>query len=178
MSRRGEEMNIGEELKSMRERNNLPQKAVASDLYVNQTLVSKIELGERRASREFLKSSANLYEDAQYGFAVANEVAGDYVSPLATANKGIEWHRLALEAAFKQEAIEAIEHFNNVSLLRNPEFATADEIEQIKIGVEELLDVQLAINSFLARLEQVYPVSVKECMRNRVPTWKAAGWIE
>ena len=171
-------MDIGKELKKLRERKDLPQKAIASDMFVNQSLVSKIELGERRATEEFLKNSASLYNDAQYGFAVAYEVAGDYVPPLATANKGIEWHRLALEAAFKQEAKEAIEHFNNVSLVKHPNFATKEEIEQIEIGVKELLDVQIAINSFLAKLEQVYPISVKKCMKNRIPTWKATGWID
>src|SRR5690625_2653688 len=109
-------LSIGKELKGFRERNDLSQKTVASDLYVDQTLVSKIEQGKRKASDEFLKSSANLFNDAQYGFSVAHETAKNYVTPLATAGKAIEWHRLALEETFKKEALEAIEKFNNLSL--------------------------------------------------------------
>lgn len=171
-------MSIGKELKGFRERNNLSQKTVASDLYIDQTLVSKVERGERNASEEFLKNSVEAYSDAQYGFAVAHETARGYIPPLATANKGIEWHRLALEEVAITQMNEAIKHFERVSLVKHPEFVTEDEVQEISIGIKELLDVQTTINSFLARLEQVYPVSVKACMRKRLPEWKSKGWIK
>lgn len=171
-------MDIGKELKSLRVRKELSQENIASDMYVDQTLISKFERGTRKASKEFATASVSFYGDAQYGFGVARETAKEYISPLTIANEGIEWHRLALEEVFKKEAEEAIKHFNEVSLVKNPKFATDEEIRLIKEGINELLDVQAIINSFLVKLEQAYPVSVSECMKKRLSTWKAKGWIE
>jgi len=170
-------MNIGKSMKEMRDRKGVSQSNVADDLYVDQTMISKIEKNKRVASKEIATTSVSLYADARYGFEVARETAKDYITPLATANKAIEWHRLALEEVFKRQAQEAIDHFNKVSLVKNPDFVTEEETKEINDGVKELLDVQATINSFLAKLEQVYPVSVKESMRKRLPEWKAKGWI-
>lgn len=171
-------MSFGKSLRDMRERKNLSQKTLASDLYVDQTLISKVEHGKRNASEEFLKNSTTIYSDAQYGFAVAHEIAKDYITPLATAGVAIEWHRLALEETFKHQAIEAIEKFNEVSLVRHPQHVEEDEKEEIEAGIMELLDVQMSINSFLAILEQEYGICVKNSMKKRLPKWKAMGWIE
>lgn len=170
-------MSVGTALKGLRERKQFSQSNIASDLYVDQTMISKIEKGERSATIEFISRSAELYEDAQYGFELAHETIKDFITPLMSKNQGVEWHRLALEETFKVEAMEAIDHFNKVSLSKHPNFATDDELAEIRKGVKELLDVQASINSFLAILEQAYPLSVKECMRKRVPHWKSKGWI-
>lgn len=172
------EMDLGKSFRDMRLRQELTQENVASDLHISKQLVSHIETNRRNMSDELVKDSAKFYNDAIYGFEVAREFATDYITPLVTANKAIEMHRLALEEVFKQQATEAIDIFNEVSLVKNPEFVTENELEQIKIGVKELLDVQAILNSFLALLEQEYGISIKQCMRKRVPTWKAMGWIE
>lgn len=171
-------MSFGKSLRDFRERKNLSQKTLASDLYVDQTLVSKIEIGKRNASDEFLKNSASAYSDAQYGFAVAHETARGYITPLAAAGMAIEWHRLAMEETFKHQAIEAIEKFNEVSLVKHPDYVTDDDLKEIENGIQELLDVQMSINSFLTILEQEYEICVKTTMKKRVPKWKAMGWIE
>lgn len=171
-------MKVGKTLKDMRLRQGLTQENIANELHVSKQLVSHLENNRRNMTEDLVKSSIHTFDDAQFGFEMAHETASDYITPLATANKGIEWHRLALEEAFKREAKEAIEHFDKVSLLKHPDFATKEEIEQIKAGVKELLDVQIAINSFLARLEQAYPISIKKCMQKRIATWKATGWID
>lgn len=169
-------MNIGKSMKGMRNRKELSQSNVAGDMFVDQTMISKIEKGQRSATKELARESVGLYDDAQYGFEVARETARDYITPLVIANQSIEWHRLALEEVFINEAREAIEHFEKVSLVKRPELSTDEEIRSIEEGIKELLDVQTTINSFLAKLEQVYPVSVKDCMRKRISMWKAKGW--
>lgn len=171
-------MSIGKELKGFRERNNLSQKTLASDLFVDQTLVSKIEKGKRNATDEFLKNSARVFGDAQYGFSVAHETARNYITPLATAGIAIEWHRLALEETFKKEALQAIEKFNEVSLVKNPSYIEDHEVLEIESGILELLDVQMSINSFLTILEQEYSICIKASMKKRMPKWKSKGWIE
>lgn len=170
-------MSFGESIKDLRKRKNLSQKTLASDLYVDQTLVSKIETGQRNASDELMRNSASAYSDAQFGFAVAHEIASDYITPLATASVAIEWHRLALEETFKGQAMEAIKKFDEVSLVKNPAFVTDEEKKVIESGIKELLDVQMVMNSFLTILEQEYSICVKRSMRKRIPKWKAMGWI-
>ncbi|MGY0692659.1 hypothetical protein ACW2QC_07670 [Virgibacillus sp. FSP13] len=170
-------MNIGKPMKGMRERNELSQSNVANDLFVDQTMVSKVEKGTRKATNDLAQRSVSLYNDAQYGFEVARETARDYISPLATGGKAVEWHRLALEEVFKREAAEAIERFDEVSLVKPPQFVDEHEKSQIAEGIKELLDVQATMNSFLVSLEQEYEISIKDCMKSRLPKWKAEGLI-
>lgn len=170
-------MNIGKSLREMRERKGLSQANIASDMFVDQTYISKVELSQRTMSEEMVQKSVGMYSDAAYGFEVAREMAADYITPLVAANKAIEMHRLALEEVFKQQAAEAIEIFNQLSLVKNPAYVEEVEREQIACGIKELLDVQAVLNSFLVLLEQEYEISVKQCMRKRMPTWRAKGWI-
>src|SRR5690625_7986537 len=114
-------MNIGKSMKEMRDRKGLSQSNVADDLYVDQTMISKIEKNKRGTSKEIATTSVSLYADARYGFEVARETAKDYITPLATANKAIEWHRLALEEVFKRQAQEAIDHVNKERLAQKPD---------------------------------------------------------
>lgn len=169
-------MNIGNHLKNVRERKGYSQENTAHEMHISKQLVSHLENGRRNMTEDLAKHSISILNDAQYGYEMAHETAKDYITPLATANKAIEWHRMALAETFKKEAAEAIEHFNNVSLAKHPDFITEEEITEIITGVKELLDVQTTINSFLARMEQVYPISVKDCMKKRMPEWKARGW--
>jgi len=170
-------MSVAKSLRSLRERKEISQKAVASEMYVNPSYISKIEQEERDPTFSFVSQSASALNDAQYGFELAHETIKNYITPLMTKNQGIEWHRLALEETFKVEAQEAIDHFNNVSLAKHPGNATEEELAEIRKGVKELLDVQASVNSFLAKLEQAYPFTVKECMKKRLPEWKSKGWI-
>ncbi|ALX47487.1 helix-turn-helix domain-containing protein [Lentibacillus amyloliquefaciens] len=171
-------MKIGKSLKGMRERQGLSQSNVAHDLFVDQTMVSKVELNRRTASKELAKSSVNHYCDAQYGFEVAREMAQNYIAPLATGGEAVEWHRLALEEVFKKEVSKAIVRFDEVSMVKPPKHVDESEKQQITEGIKELLDVQTVMNSFLVSLEQEYEISIKDCMRARVPKWKSEGLIK
>lgn len=170
-------MKAGKHLKGVRGRKGYSQENTANELHISKQLVSHLENDRRNMTKDLVKHSVSTFSDAQYGFEMARETATGYITPLVTANQTIEWHRLALEEVFINEAEEAINHFNKVSLVKRPELATDDEIRTIEEGMKELLDVQATINSFLTRLEQVYPVSVRDCMNKRLPTWKVRGWI-
>ncbi|ALX49710.1 helix-turn-helix domain-containing protein [Lentibacillus amyloliquefaciens] len=171
-------MNIGKSLKDMRERNGLSQKNVADDLYVDQSMISKIELGKRMASEELAEKSVNRYNDAQYGFEVAREIAQYYITPLIIGGKAIEWHRLTLKEMFKHELTEVIDLFDEISLIKPPEHINQQERIQVSEGIKELLDVQAVTNSFIVRLEQEYNISVRDCMRDRVSKWKSEWLIK
>lgn len=171
-------MSVGTALKGLRERHNFTQSEIAEKFYVDQTLISKIEKGERKATPDFIAKSIDYYDDAQYGLELAHELIKSYVTPLLNKNQGVEWHRMALEETFKAEGMEAIEHFNNVSLAKNPDYVTTEELIEIKKGVKEVLDAIMSMVSFLVILEQTYPkISIKKCMREHIPHWKSKGWI-
>ncbi|WP_121615250.1 helix-turn-helix transcriptional regulator [Virgibacillus halodenitrificans] len=168
---------VGKSIKGLRKRQDLTQENMASDLHVSKQLVSHMENNRRTMSEELIKSSVSFYSDAAYGFEMARETARDYITPLTNGGKAVEWHRLALEEVFKREATEAINRFNEVSLVKPPQYVDEEEKSQIIEGIKELLDVQASINSFLVGLEQEYNVCVKDCMRSRLPEWKAKGLI-
>ena len=53
-------MNFGEQIKQLREQNQLLQRQVASVLEIDTAMLSKIERGERRAKREHIPILASL----------------------------------------------------------------------------------------------------------------------
>ncbi|WP_275583061.1 helix-turn-helix transcriptional regulator [Gracilibacillus alcaliphilus] len=171
-------MKAGRPLRGVRKRKELSQENVAHDLYISKQLVSHMENDRRTLSEELAKKSVSYFGEARYGYEIAHEIAADFIPPLATANKGIEWHRLALEETFKVQASEAIEILDKISLAKHPSFIDEEEKRSIELAVKELLDVQLILSSFLSKLEHAYPISVKDCMRKRLPNWKVMGWIE
>lgn len=170
-------MKVGKSLGNLRSRKGYTQENTASELHVSKPLVSHLENNRRSMTDDLAKQSVAVFDDAQYGFEIARETARDYITPLTTGGKAVEWHRLALEEVFKREAIEAINRFDEVSLVKPPEFVDEYEKSQIAEGMKELLDVQATMDSFLVRLEQEYGIPIKECMKSRMPVWKAEGLI-
>jgi transcriptional regulator with XRE-family HTH domain len=55
-------MNFGDQIKTLREKNNLLQRQVASSLDVDTAMLSKIERGDRRAKREYIPILAKLFD--------------------------------------------------------------------------------------------------------------------
>lgn len=170
-------MKVGKSLESLRDRKGYTQENAAREMHVSKPMVSHLENERRTMTRDLARHSVSAFDDAQYGFEIAHETARDYITPLVTAEKAVELHRLALEEVFKREANQAIDKFNEVSLVKPPEYVDENEKEQIKQGIGDLLDVQAIMNSFLMRLEQEYDISVKSCMKQRMPVWKSKGWI-
>ncbi|WP_010532476.1 helix-turn-helix domain-containing protein [Lentibacillus jeotgali] len=170
-------MKAGIELKALRKRKGYTQENVATELHVSNSFASHLENDRREMTKELAITSASAFNEAQYGFEIARKTAMDYIAPLTTTGDAIEWHRLALEQVFINKSKKAIERFNEFSFVQPPEFADNDELDQIKERAEELLDLQMIINSFLACLEQEYGISIRECMKSRLSYWKSEEWI-
>lgn len=170
-------MKIGKSLREVRERKGYSQENIANVMHVSKQLVSHLENNRRDMTEDLAKQSASVLSDSQYGFEIARKTAMDYIAPLTTTGNAIEWHRLALEQVFINKSKKAIERFNEFSFVQSPEFADNDELDQIKERAEELLDLQMIVNSFLACLEQEYGISIRKCMKSRLSYWKSEDWI-
>lgn len=55
-------MKFGEQIKFLREKNNLLQRQVANDLDMDTAMLSKIERGDRRAKKEHISILAKLFQ--------------------------------------------------------------------------------------------------------------------
>lgn len=54
-------LTIGEQIRKLREKNSLPLRKVAAELDIDQSILSKIERGERKASKQQVIQIANLF---------------------------------------------------------------------------------------------------------------------
>lgn len=54
-------LTIGEQIRKLREKNSLPLRKVAAQLDIDQSILSKIERGERKASKQQVIQIANLF---------------------------------------------------------------------------------------------------------------------
>lgn len=54
-------LSIGEQIRKLRERHGLPLRKVAAELDIDQSILSKIERGERKASREQIIHIARIF---------------------------------------------------------------------------------------------------------------------
>ena len=55
-------MSLGSEIRKLRSEKGLPLRKVAAELDIDQSILSKIERGERKASRELIRKMANVFE--------------------------------------------------------------------------------------------------------------------
>lgn len=55
-------LSIGEQIRALRENQGLPLRKVAAELDVDQSILSKIERGERRATREQIIQIARIFK--------------------------------------------------------------------------------------------------------------------
>lgn len=55
-------LSIGEQIRKLREGNGLPLRKVAAELDIDQSILSKIERGERKASKELIIHIARIFK--------------------------------------------------------------------------------------------------------------------
>jgi transcriptional regulator with XRE-family HTH domain len=55
-------MSLGSQIRKLRSEKGLPLRKVAAELDIDQSILSKIERGERKASRELIQKMAKIFE--------------------------------------------------------------------------------------------------------------------
>jgi hypothetical protein len=149
---------------------------VAADLHISPQLVSNIKRGQRKMQKDIAHASMKIYDCPEYVLELLNEFSDGFTPPVLRG-KSIEKHRLALEEFTIEQIEEAKKILDEVSLVKPPVETTDQEKERIKEVIFELLDAEAAIANLKAILADEYGISLKKCINERKPYWKARGWI-
>jgi transcriptional regulator with XRE-family HTH domain len=171
------EMSVGEAVRHLLESEEMTAVQMAMDLNISEQMISHIKTGRRKMADDIAQASIKKYDSPFYIMELLSEF-GDRCSPPVFRGTSVERHRLAFEETMICEAKEAVRILDEVSLVKNPTLITRDEREQIKAAIGELLDVEAWAKNLSALLSKEYNISWKESYKNRIPTWKAKGWVE
>lgn len=98
---------VGKRIKSLRERANLNQKTVADYLSLDQSMVSKIEKGERKITSDVIEKLARLF-CCSPDFILSEDAGGESCA-MAFRSKGFTAEDLEALAAVNQIALNQFE---------------------------------------------------------------------
>lgn len=149
---------------------------IAKDLNISPQLVSNIKHGHRKLHKDIAQASMKIYDCPEYVLELLNEFSDGFTPPVLRG-KSIEKHRLALEEFTVEQVKEVIQILEDVSLVKPPGMTTEEEKERIREVIYELMDAETAIANLKAILADEYGISLKKCINERKPYWKARGWI-
>lgn len=154
----------------------MTQVQMAMELNISEQMISHIKNGRRNMAEDIAVSSIKKYDNPFYIMEIMHEF-GDKCSPPVFRGNSVERHRLAFEEAMVSEAQQAIKILNEVSLIKHPSLINREERLRIKEAIGELLDVEAWAKNLSALLSSEYNISFKESYQNRLPNWKAKGWL-
>lgn len=163
-------------IETLQREENIEGVQIAMDLNVSPQLVSNIKHGHRKLQKDIAKSAMTTYDSPEFIMQLLYEFSEGYTAPVLKG-KAIEHHRLALEEFAIQQTREVIQILEEVSLLKPPNETSEEEKKRIREIIYELLDAETAIANLKAILASEYGISLKKCIKERKPYWKAKGWI-
>lgn len=167
----------GEAIKTLVKEENVDGVQLAMDLNLSEQMISHIKNNRRKMQQDIAKKSMKVYDNFEYALELINQFTEGLIPPVLRG-KNIEKHRLAIEAYAEKELKEALEAIVEICLAKPPESITAEEREGVKKIMYESLDAIAFLLNLLLTLEKDYLISVRKIVQNRIPTWKAWGWIE
>lgn len=170
-------MSVATAVSHLLESEEMTQVQMAMDLNLSEQMISHIKNGRRKMAEDIAMASLKKYDAPFYIMEITHEFA-DRCSPPVFRGSSVEKHRLAFEETMINEAQQAIEILDEVSFVKSPQLVSREERQKVKEAIGELLDVEAWAKNLVALLATEYNISIKECYRNRIATWKAKGWIE
>lgn len=166
----------GETIENLMKNEQIDGVQMAMDLNLSPQMISNMKRNQRKMQQDIAKQSMKVYDNFEYALELINQFTDGLIPPVLRG-KNIEKHRLAIEAYAEKELKEALEAIVDICLAKPPESITAEEREGVKKIMYESLDAIAFLLNLLLTLEKDYLISVRKIVQNRIPTWKAWGWI-
>lgn len=170
-------MYVANAVRHLLETEEMTQVQMAMDLNLSEQMISHIKNGRRRMAEDIAQASIKKYDAPFYIMELLHQFA-DRCSPPVFRGTTVEHHRLAFEETMIHEAREAVNILDEVSLVKNPTLISREERQRVKEAIGELLDVEAWAKNLCSLLATEYNISLKECYKQRVVTWKAKGWMD
>ncbi|MED1201981.1 hypothetical protein [Heyndrickxia acidicola] len=167
---------VGGAIKTLQIQEELFQEQMAFDLNVSPQLISHMKNNRRKMQQDVAKQSLLTYDNPIYSMQILYEFSNGMTPPVLSG-KSVERHRLAIEELAINEAREAIQILDEVSLVKPPAETNKEERERIGQVIDEISDAIMALTNLKAILGEEYNISLKQRSEKRLPVWKAKGWI-
>lgn len=153
-------MAFGQALREARLKRGVTQQALGSEAYVSDSLISDIEHGRRKGSKEIRAALARALDYAKLYMEAAEEVTGGvYCTPWLDGD-GVDLHRTSVWAKTCEELQEAIKVVSAADVVNAPSRADESHRQAIHDSMIQVLDARVAIDHYLAVMCEEYGFSI------------------
>lgn len=165
-------MAIGEKMATARKRQGLTQEDVSTMINYSRESVAKYETGNRKVPKHLYSTVTQTIDDPEFYFETWGETTG-YVSIPFFNGDHVDHHPASMRHLVQAETNEALAHIEQVCWHKPVHSRTAEEREEIKSAILEVLDAAASMINLVAILCREYNFSMKDIFRAWQVTLKA-----
>jgi len=152
---------IGTAIKEAREERGMTQEELGQLSFLSDKMISAIETGRRRLTKENLKNICKELDEPRLYFEAASEVTGDVFTLHWLDGEATDLHRASVKDKVIEELDEAIKAINLTKLYKKPICCNSEDKEIIEESIQETIDVYIASAIYIAIMCKEYSVNIK-----------------
>ncbi|WP_312754062.1 helix-turn-helix transcriptional regulator [Rummeliibacillus suwonensis] len=165
--------NVPNVLKEMRGKDH--QQKLADEVHVSRETISKYENGRSKLPKDVSRMLTKKYDSPKLAITVRNEYTG--TGPVWLDGPNADLHRSAVKEKTLEELQEAIQGLKNTCLVKPLKNLTAYELQNVHSTLEELVEVQTAIDHLIAVVCMEANISYTGLWSNHYRSLASAGYI-
>lgn len=174
-------MSIGTAVRQARAASGQTQKQLAQHLYISDSLLSAIELGQQKPTRQMRRHLAEALRYPAVYMAVAAEATGGVMSPVYLDGPAADLHRVTTLGRMVEELREVLERLEDARPLilraRSAEGLNPDGQAQIDKLLLEMAEASTGLFVGFAVFCEVYQRSPVEVYRQHREELTAKGYV-
>lgn len=169
-------MDFGQALKEARLKRGVTQQALSSEAYVSDSLISDIEHGRRKGSKEIRASLVKTLDYAKLYMKAAEEITGGVYSTPWLDGDGVDLHRTSVWAKTCEELNEAIKAVSNADVINAPKRADEAHRQVVWNSLMQALDARVAIDHYIAVMCEEYGFSILKVFEEHRQKLESRGY--
>lgn len=171
-------MGFGQALREARLKRGVTQQALGSEAYISDSLISDIEHGRRRGSKEVRALLVQALDYARLYMEAAEEVTGGvYCSPWLDGD-GVDLHRTSVWAKAQEELQEAIKAVAAADVINSPSRADEAHRQAVWDSLMQVLDARVAIDHYVAVMCEEYGYSILAVYQEHRRKLESRGYVK
>lgn len=171
-------MAFGQALREARLKRGVTQQALGSEAYVSDSLISDIEHGRRKGSKEIRATLARALDYAKLYMEAAEEVTGGvYCTPWLDGD-GVDLHRTSVWAKTCEELNEAIKAVSSADVINAPSKADEAHRQLVWDSLMQVLDARVAIDHYVAVICEEYGYSILDVYQEHRRKLESRGYVK
>lgn len=156
---------IGTAIKEAREEKGMTQQELGQTSFLSDKMISAIETGRRKITKENLKNICRELNDPRVYFEAVSEVTGDVFALHWLDGKAADLHRSSVKDKVIEELDEATKAINLTRIYNNPKCCTLEDKKAVSESIQETIDVYIASAIYIAVMCKEFNLNIQEMFK-------------